>query len=124
MEDLGDDHTDWIYRMHDEGIDAFYDGDRVFHPDDVGYRVEPKQQDRLTVGNFAARKSGTLWQNDEARLVDVGDGVALFEFQSRGNALGRRVMNGLIDALDLVESSPSLRSEEHTSELQSRGHLV
>ena len=109
MEDLGEDLPDWIYRMHDEGIDAFYDGDRVFNTDDVDYRVEPKQQDRLTIGSFAARKSGTLWQNDEARLVDVGDGVALFEFQCRGNALGRRVMSGLIDALDLVESSPSLR---------------
>ena len=109
MEDLGEDLPDWIYRMHDEGVTGFYDGNLVFSPEAIEYRHEPTRRDRLEINAFAGKRSSLLWENEEARLIDVGDGVALYEFRSRGNALGRNVMSGLVEALDRVENAPDVR---------------
>jgi 3-hydroxyacyl-CoA dehydrogenase len=48
--------------------------------------------------------SPPLWQNSEAALIDLGDGVVLFEFHSKGNTLSMKVMEGLSEVLDLLES--------------------
>jgi 3-hydroxyacyl-CoA dehydrogenase len=34
----------------------------------------------------------TLWQNEDAALLDLGEGVALFEFRSKANSLGQLVL--------------------------------
>ncbi len=48
----------------------------------------------------------TIWQNEEAALLNVGDGVALYEFRSKGNTLSFKVLEGLRWTLDwLVDSS-------------------
>ena len=46
-----------------------------------------------------------LWQNPEAALLDMGDGVVLYEFRSKGNTLSLQVVDGLAEVLDLVENS-------------------
>src|SRR5690625_5620190 len=54
-------------------------------------------------------------------------GVALLEQDGRRvrlTAAGRRVARHAARVIDLQEQVRSERSEEHTSELQSRGHLV
>jgi 3-hydroxyacyl-CoA dehydrogenase len=45
-----------------------------------------------------------LWQNPEAALLDLGDGVVLYEFRSKGNTLSVKVAEGLVEVLDLIES--------------------
>jgi 3-hydroxyacyl-CoA dehydrogenase len=47
----------------------------------------------------------TLWQNAEAALLDLGDGVALYEFRSKGNTLSLGVVDGLTEVLDILETS-------------------
>jgi 3-hydroxyacyl-CoA dehydrogenase len=47
----------------------------------------------------------TLWQNSEAALLDMGDGVGLFEFRSKGNTLSLNVVKGLGEVLDLLETN-------------------
>jgi 3-hydroxyacyl-CoA dehydrogenase len=47
----------------------------------------------------------TLWQNSEAALLDIGDGVGLYEFRSKGNTLSLKVVKGLSEVLDLLESN-------------------
>lgn len=44
-----------------------------------------------------------LWKNEEAVLLDEGDGVTRYEFRSKANTLGTAVMQGLMDAIDFVE---------------------
>jgi 3-hydroxyacyl-CoA dehydrogenase len=44
-----------------------------------------------------------LWQNAEAALLDIGDGVGLYEFRSKGNTLSLNVVKGLAEVLDLLE---------------------
>jgi 3-hydroxyacyl-CoA dehydrogenase len=45
-----------------------------------------------------------IWQNPEAALLDMGDGVVLYEFRSKGNTLSLQVVDGLAEVLDLVEN--------------------
>ena len=46
-----------------------------------------------------------LWHNEEAALLDVGDGVALYEFRSKGNTLSFKVLEGLAWSLDWLANS-------------------
>ncbi len=46
-----------------------------------------------------------LWQNAEAALVDLGDGVVLYEFRSKGNTLSFKVIEGLATVLDRLEAA-------------------
>ncbi|HEY4002474.1 MAG TPA: 3-hydroxyacyl-CoA dehydrogenase/enoyl-CoA hydratase family protein, partial [Candidatus Xenobia bacterium] len=41
--------------------------------------------------------------NEDASLLDVGDGVALLEFHSKANSLGEKVLELTVQALDKVE---------------------
>src|SRR5207253_11365978 len=79
---------------------------------------------------FPTRRSSDLVATASAR---IGDGQDLFSrgIISRANALAAAcgVMPGMAckDAAELLKTAPwphAERSEEHTSELQSRGHLV
>ncbi|MGL4619290.1 MAG: enoyl-CoA hydratase-related protein, partial [Chroococcidiopsis sp.] len=45
-----------------------------------------------------------IWQNPEAALLDLGDGVVLYEFRSKGNTLSLQVVDGLAEVLDLLEN--------------------
>jgi 3-hydroxyacyl-CoA dehydrogenase len=47
----------------------------------------------------------TLWQNSEAALLDMGDGVGLYEFRSKGNTLSLNVVQGLLNVLELLQTS-------------------
>ena len=53
---------------------------------------------------IAAKPSNVLFQNEGARLLDIGDDVALFEFRSKSNTLGSKVLDALAASLALVES--------------------
>ncbi|WP_088241763.1 3-hydroxyacyl-CoA dehydrogenase/enoyl-CoA hydratase family protein [Calothrix rhizosoleniae] len=46
----------------------------------------------------------TLWENSEAALLDLGDGVALYEFRSKGNTLSLKVIDGFTHILDMIET--------------------
>ena len=46
----------------------------------------------------------TLWENSEAALLDLGDGVALYEFRSKGNTLSLKVIEGFTHILNMIET--------------------
>ncbi|MDJ0618982.1 MAG: 3-hydroxyacyl-CoA dehydrogenase NAD-binding domain-containing protein [Calothrix sp. MO_192.B10] len=57
--------------------------------------------------NLTAIKSEpkrTLWENPEATLLDLGDGVVLYEFRSKGNTLSLKVIEGFAQILDMIEN--------------------
>ncbi|MBW4422789.1 MAG: enoyl-CoA hydratase/isomerase family protein [Myxacorys californica WJT36-NPBG1] len=45
-----------------------------------------------------------IWQNSEAALLDVGDGVLLYEFRSKGNTLSNKVLEGFASVLEILET--------------------
>jgi 3-hydroxyacyl-CoA dehydrogenase len=57
------------------------------------------------LGAIKADPARTLWQNSEAALLDIGDGVGLYEFRSKGNTLSLKVVKGLSEVLDLLETN-------------------
>ncbi|MEM7795311.1 MAG: 3-hydroxyacyl-CoA dehydrogenase NAD-binding domain-containing protein [Cyanobacteria bacterium P01_C01_bin.118] len=50
-----------------------------------------------------------LWENPEAALFDMGDGVVLYEFQSKGNTLSTTVVDGLQAVLDQLTQTDQYR---------------
>ena len=104
---------DWVEAMHDRGQTSFYqvdEGERtVYVPAETDYVADPRPTDELRLAATKQDGGAELWSNDEAALLDVGDGVALYEFRSKANSLGRNVMMGLRECIDRVEQDPDLR---------------
>ncbi|MBE9010279.1 enoyl-CoA hydratase/isomerase family protein [Pseudanabaenaceae cyanobacterium LEGE 13415] len=46
-----------------------------------------------------------VWQNAEAALLDMGEGVLLYEFRSKGNTLSNKVLEGFAAALSILETN-------------------
>lgn len=99
----------WVEHMQLAGIDRFYQqiGDKsqtfVYQPLQ-GYRLTEMPSDELTLAPLKTDPARTLWENAEAALLDIGEGVALFEFRSKGNTLSQVVVTGLSAALDRIEA--------------------
>ncbi len=95
--------TEGFYRDTESGIPE------VWTPPTGGYQPDPRPADEWGLTYIKENPNNTLWQNDEAALLDVGDGVALFEFRSKSNSLGQEVISGLMEAIDKVENDRDLR---------------
>lgn len=65
--------------------------------------VPPPAAGAIRLAAVAHRAGSTLDENDSARLLDLGDGVALLEFRSKMNTLGGGVIELLARALERVE---------------------
>ena len=104
---------EWVHVMHAAGHRSFYKKDSVkqlvYVPGHGDYMVEETPADEYSLATIKTNPVTEIWHNDEAGLIDIGDGVALFEFRSKANSLGFKVMRGLIDVLDLVENNPDIR---------------
>ena len=60
--------------------------------------------DEIRLDTVKSDPKRTLWQNPEAALLDLGDGVVLYEFRSKGNTLSFKVIEGLSEVLDIIEA--------------------
>src|SRR5690554_7608591 len=105
--------------MLDTGIKSFYtvkEGATYYYDiPSKSYQKVPGQDAFIILNNI--RETKTIWKNNESEIQDLGDGILNIEFKSKMNSIGSGVLQGINKAIDL-------RSEEHTSELQSRPHLV
>ena len=99
---------DWVRAMRAEGHAAFYRDGEAYVPGE-GYVPDEAPADELRLAAVKLDPARTLWQNKEAALLDLGDGVALYEFRSKANSLGFAVMTGLMEAIERVENDPNLR---------------
>ncbi|MFU8860236.1 MAG: 3-hydroxyacyl-CoA dehydrogenase NAD-binding domain-containing protein [Cyclonatronaceae bacterium] len=97
---------DWVVPMIQSGDTAFYrtrNGIREVWLPGKGYQADPLPEDEITVAWLRERETREIWKNEEAALLDIGDGVTLFEFRSKANTLGSKVMSGLREAIEMVE---------------------
>jgi 3-hydroxyacyl-CoA dehydrogenase len=113
LRDQGEEVPEWVETMEEQGHTQFYqaaDGERsVYIPSEGQYVADPRPSDELRLAAVKQESSNELWSNEDAALLDVGDGVTLFEFRSKANTLGRNVMVGLNECIDRVESDPDIR---------------
>ncbi|NEQ24396.1 MAG: 3-hydroxyacyl-CoA dehydrogenase/enoyl-CoA hydratase family protein, partial [Microcoleus sp. SIO2G3] len=109
---------EWVERMQHQGVGGFYqrEGETRRGGDAVNstVSVSPRPKvpafsstpvDEINLDAVKADAKRTLWHNPEAALLDLGDGVVLYEFRSKGNTLSLNVVNGLIEVLDILETS-------------------
>lgn len=81
----------WVQEMLDAGCDSFYSYDAAGAP--LAYSIfdkqyKPVEQSPLVLSvNDVKRKGSILAENDSASLIDMGDGVMLMEYHTKGNSL-------------------------------------
>ena len=99
----------WIQRLVKDGYSSFYEIDPqslkkiVHHPLGI---TQVKEHQRIDVPAISRNPETVIWHNSESALLDLDDGVVLFEFRSKGNTLSLKVIDGLIHSLDLLAEHP------------------
>ena len=87
--------------------DGFYrqgpSGEEVLGFDGRYQLVSNPAADAPKLATLARRQRAVLDENDGARVLDLGDGVALLEFRSKMNTLGSSVLDMLARALERIE---------------------
>lgn len=96
----------WVEEMLEAGEESFYkteDGRELqFSP--VSKQYEPVREDPMYVSLDGLRDEGReLERNDSASLLDLGDGVLLLEFHSKGNSIDAGVTEMGYKALEALE---------------------
>lgn len=106
MEAQGYKPHQWVYDMLEAGAESFYkvdNGQRQYW--DIltkAYKTIPGTENFIILD--ALRDSGkVLWSNNDASILDLGDGVLNVEFHSKMNALGGGTVQALNRALDMAE---------------------
>jgi 3-hydroxyacyl-CoA dehydrogenase len=98
----------WIEEMRQNRITQFY-RDRQLYLPQQGYISLPVATDEIHLAEIKSNPKATLWHNSEAALLDLSDGVVLYEFRSKANTLSVKVIDGLVAALDWLETHDEVR---------------
>lgn len=95
----------WVKEMLNAGHENFYkrEGGKRFY-----YNIESKKylevpgtEGFVILDNFRDKKP--VYQNPEAILHDIGEGVLCLEFRSKANSIGEGVLRGMNDAIKIAE---------------------
>jgi 3-hydroxyacyl-CoA dehydrogenase len=105
MEALNYKPNQWVYDMVEAGNESFYrieNGSvQYYDPSSKSYHEIPGRGDLIILDNL--RANHTVWENNEASLFDLGDGVLNLEFHSKMNTMGAGVIEGINHAINLAE---------------------
>lgn len=95
----------WVNDMLASGITNFYtikDGATYYYDiPSKSYQKVPGQDAFIILDNI--RDTKVIWQNNEAEIQDLGDGILNLEFKSKMNSIGSGVLQGINKAIDLAE---------------------
>ncbi len=93
----------WVKDMPSQS--SFYNGrtDQVYIPAKKEFVTQRVPESIQSLKSIKLDLDGDLWANQESGLIDLGEGVALFEFRSKACTLGSKVIEGLLEAIDYVE---------------------
>ncbi|MEA3350706.1 MAG: 3-hydroxyacyl-CoA dehydrogenase NAD-binding domain-containing protein [Chloroflexota bacterium] len=108
MKKAGFPPADWVAAMVDNGFDKFYqyDGNQkvgAYNPTKQAYETIERSsaaillKEQKDAGKIVSRNPG-------ATLVDLGDGVACVEFQTKMNAIDDDIMGMMNEAMDRAEA--------------------
>jgi 3-hydroxyacyl-CoA dehydrogenase len=100
---------DWVQEMLDAGNEAFYRRDQdsgrataYYDPLEKAYQPVPVDPNVISIDQLKA-EGKELHFNPSASLIDMGDGVLLFEFHSKANALDADIFDMAEKALEELE---------------------
>jgi 3-hydroxyacyl-CoA dehydrogenase len=98
----------WISILAQAKEPSFYQSSsqitHTYNPTQKQYLPLQSPEDEISIAALKADRGRVLWQNSDATLLDLDDGALLFEFHSKGNTLGYKVMEGLSIALQTLET--------------------
>ncbi len=94
---------EWVETMQQMCAKSFYKNHHVYKSE-LHYTPLETSTDEIDLNIIKTNSDNVLWQNPEAALLNLGDGVVLYEFRSKGNTLSLNVVNGLAEVLDLLET--------------------
>lgn len=106
MEAAGFEVAPWVKEMLAGGHDCFYksNGGRSDY-DFETKRYRPLERDQNVILVSDLRAAGkTVERNSSASLHDMGDGVALFEFHAKMNAIDQDIIDMAFKALERLDS--------------------
>lgn len=97
--------AEWVKELAASGAKSFYtiqnDKKQFYNQKTQSFEPIPGQDAFIILNNI--RKNNTVWQNSEAEVQDLGDGILNIEFKSKMNAIGGGVLQGINKAIDLAE---------------------
>ena len=106
MEEAGRKPAQWVYDMLESGAKTFYkiEGGRKLYYDipTKSYKVIPGSEDIISLDIL--RETNVVYTNEEATILDIGDGVLNVEFHSKMNVIGGGTLQALNKAIDLAEA--------------------
>lgn len=86
MQEAGYEVADWVQEMLAAGHTHFYQNGRYYDFQTGQYVDLPKDDKQITVAALLAKQTAVA-ENGSARLHDMGDGVLLYEFNAKMNAI-------------------------------------
>ncbi len=104
-EAAGYDVADWVKEMLAAGHTSFYkseNGIKLYY--DIrskSYQEVESLKGLILLENYRDQKP--VYENPEAVLHDIGDGVLCLEFRSKMNTMGEGVLKGINDSIDIAE---------------------
>jgi 3-hydroxyacyl-CoA dehydrogenase len=105
MADLGLSPAPWVKEMLALGHSTFYKtegGKRLYYNlASKSYQVIPGQEKQISLSIL--KPTNTVFKNDDAHIIDLGDGIVGLEFHSKMNTMGQGVLEGLAYAIETAE---------------------
>ncbi len=106
MEAMGYKPNQWVYDMLAAGIKSFYKVEKgikhYYDIDSKSYKQIPGIEEFIILENL--KQSGkTIWENEEASIIDLGDEIICIEFHSKSNTLGTGVVEAINKGISLGE---------------------
>jgi len=105
MADLGLNPAPWVTEMLALGHSTFYKtegGKRLYYDlASKSYQVIPGQEKQISLSIL--KPTNTVFKNDDAHIIDLGDGIIGLEFHSKMNTMGQGVLEGLAYAIETAE---------------------
>ncbi len=103
LEEEGIEIPDVVNDLRESGYTTFYKDGLVFDP--ISKKMIEQSamvEGEITVASLR-RKNEPVFENDSAALLDMGDGIALFQFKTRNATLGFELVTALEHCLGIVE---------------------
>ena len=105
MAELGLSPAPWVKEMLALGHSTFYKtegGKRLYYDlASKSYQVIPGQEKQISLSIL--KPTNTVFKNDDAHIIDLGDGIVGLEFHSKMNTMGQGVLEGLAFAIETAE---------------------
>lgn len=99
----GRDIPDIVSKLKEAGLNSFYKDGQVFDPvSKTMVDQAPNAEGELTAAQVRNTRA-PFFENDSSALLDMGNGIALFEFKTKNATLGFELVKSLENCLDSVE---------------------